>query len=101
MKKYMLSLVALVVAVATMAFTNVETTGEVAEEAMLVQYRFNGTMLSEVHTLNKWSQISGSSPSCSGSNLPCVVAVQGETLQEFLNARTAEEVVEDAISKKN
>ncbi|ARS35803.1 hypothetical protein [Pontibacter actiniarum] len=98
MKKYLLSLSIVGMAAAAMAFT-----GEKAsEKPVLMQYQFNGESLDEVYDLNQWSQVSGGGPSCGGSAIPCVVTVQNqESLEDWLNARTPQQIRNEASSRKD
>jgi hypothetical protein len=62
-----------------------------------VQYQFNGTTLTQDKSASNYSVVSGSGPSCAGTALPCVVSVSGD-LQTWLNARTATQIKDQAIS---
>jgi len=97
MKKYMLNAAAVVLAVGASAFTSID----VPARAVANQYRFNGTQLSQVHDISKWSQISGTLPSCSGTVLPCVITVTSGSLQSYLDARSNEQVRDQADMQKN
>lgn len=101
MKKYMLSLVALVVAVAAMAFTNVAAPAEAAEEVAAVQYQFNGNDMEDVYDLEFWAEVEGSGPSCGGDDLPCIVTVQSGSLESWLSGKTQEQIRLQATSRKN
>lgn len=101
MKKYMLSLVALVVAVAAMAFTNVEKPVEVEVEAAAVQFQFLGSDMEDVYDLEQWAEIEDGGPGCTTGNLPCVVTVQSGTLSAWLNARDHAKIINDATTRKN
>jgi len=98
MKKYLLSLIVVVVAVAAMAFTNVEVP---AKEAVAVQYQFTGNSMNNVYNTNLWVEVEGTGPSCGGENLPCVVSVESGTIGAWLNAREPEEILEDAQTLKD
>lgn len=102
MKKYMLSLVALLVAVAAMAFTNGAAPAEVAEEeAVAVQYQFHGSSMNDVYNTSLWSEIEDELPDCQTGNVVCVVTVPSGTLDAYLNARTRQQILNDATSRKN
>ena len=101
MKKYMLSLVALVVAVAAMAFTNVETTDEVAEETRVaVQYLFTGSQLQDATDPDLWVVATGSQNCPSGEDLPCTVITDMD-IEDWLDGRDAARVLKDANTRKN
>lgn len=101
MKKYMLSLVALVVAVAAMAFTNVAAPAEMAEEeAVAVRYLFKGESMEEVFEPDSWEELTGADPGCENGSLPCVITVDSGTLQQWLNQRDEAAILEDADSRK-
>lgn len=97
MKKYMLSLAVLVVAVAATAFTKAPA----EEAAVAVQYQFIGTNMNDVYNTNLWTAVSGSGPACSGEDLPCVVSVQSGSIGTWLNARDHAQILEDAQTLKD
>ncbi|SIT94057.1 DUF6520 family protein [Pontibacter indicus] len=97
MKKYMLSLAAMVVAVAAMAFTNVEK----PEEQRLAKYIFTGSQLSQATNPDHWDEVPLSAPGCSaGSSLPCAVTTE-MNIEDWLAGKTAEQVRLQADSRRN
>lgn len=99
MKKYMLSLVALVVAVAAMAFTNVKTT---EAEEVNVQYRFTGNQLSQATNPNHWAEVLDPEEveGCDEGSLPCSVMIT-TSIEEWLSGKTASEVADEADTRRN
>lgn len=96
MKKYLLSLTVLVVAVAAMAFTNVA----VPEERAVNQYRFTGTLESQVDNPSFWTKSTAQLPGCTEGGLPCYVLTD-MAITDWLNARSNAEIIEDADARKN
>lgn len=98
MKKYLLSAGIVGIAAAAMAFTGMKTD----EKPVLMQYQFQGNSLDEVYDLSLWSEISGGAPSCGGAAVPCVVTLQNQQpLEDWLNARTPQQIRNEATSRKN
>ncbi|MBB6611799.1 hypothetical protein H7F15_12175 [Pontibacter sp. Tf4] len=98
MKKYMIIGAMAAIASAAAAFTGAPLS---SEASTIVQYQFGGSSMSEVYELDEWTEVTGTLPSCSGSNLPCVVTVQSGTLEEWLAERDHARILKDATSKKN
>ncbi len=98
MKKYLLSLSVLVMAGAAMAFTQPEV---FADKAVAVQYQFEGSSMEDVYNLDLWAPVSGSTPGCSGSEIPCVVTVQSGSLENWLGQRNHAQIIEDATTLKD
>lgn len=90
--------VGLMLAVAGSAFTSV------SNEAMVdIQYQYNPDVLDQAKSPDAYSQITGTPPSCGGSELPCIITVpSGMTLSQYLNSfSTNEDVVSAATERKD
>ena len=97
MKKYMLNLVALVVALAAMAFTNLEK----PEGRRLAKYIFTGSQLSQATNPDHWGEVPLNAPNCSaGTSLPCSVTTD-MAIEEWLSGKTADQVRQQADSRRN
>ena len=88
----------MIVAVAAMAFTSVETP---SATAFATQYQFNGDSMSEVYDTNEWSTVVNSGPGCEEGGLPCVIEVESGSLADWLNARSEQEILDEALTRKH
>ena len=97
MKKYVLSVAAMVVAVAAMAFTNVEK----PEERRLAKYIFVGNQLSQATNPDHWEEVPVDAPGCSaGSTLPCSVTTE-MNIEDWLDGKSAVQVRDQADTRRN
>lgn len=95
MKKYMLSLVALVVAVAAMAFTHVAEPAAPKTETI---YQFDGNS-SQLRDLDHWKVVEEEIEGCDAGNLPCYVKTD-MSISDWLNQRNDQQIANDADGKK-
>jgi len=63
-------------------------------------YQFNGNS-TNITDPNKYTVITNPPASCSGSNLPCYLTIEDESLSSWLGSRTPAQVVADATATKN
>lgn len=64
-------------------------------------YYFTGNNTSEMRNLDKWDASSGSEEECTGENLPCLVVLgDGQTISDYLNGKTDQEIIDGAQSRK-
>lgn len=68
-----------------------------------VMYQYNSSQLNQARVSSAYSEITGTSPSCTGSNLPCIITVpDGQTLDQYLGSFDSDiEVREAATATKN
>lgn len=64
-----------------------------------VMYEFTSDQLSNARVSSAYSEITGAGPSCSGSNLPCIITVpEGQTLEQYLGSFNSDAAVRDAAT---
>lgn len=65
-------------------------------------YYFTGNSNSEMADSNNWVASSGSGEECRGIDLPClVVLAEGQTINDYLNGKTDQEIIDGATTRKS
>jgi len=103
MKKYLLSITAIAIAVMASSFTTIKSLNPFKGNKSTQTWYFTGTTISQDLTASHYSQIP---PTCNaGTNLPCEVQYDStdfSSLQAYLNAEgTDTQVRDDAATTKN
>ena len=102
MKKYILGITAIAIAVFASSFTVKKSINPFKDTRAIQTWYFHGTMLSQDLTASNYST---TAPTCSnGDNLPCEIqydSSQFSSLQTYLNAEGSDtQVRDDAVSTK-
>ncbi|MEO8794261.1 MAG: hypothetical protein ABI390_02280 [Daejeonella sp.] len=66
-----------------------------------VMYQFNSSQLNQARVSSAYSEITGTPPSCSGNNLPCIITVpDGQTLDQYLTSFGSDNALKNAATAK-
>jgi hypothetical protein len=86
MKKYLLGIFAVILAIGMSAFTHQGNRGKPTTK----YYHFDGTANTSLSNTQLWADMGSTPPSlCTGANVVCIVSSTEPTLTDFRNAITA------------